>query len=249
MNFLPGWFPAGAVMAVDDRISTTIAVSDILGWWDVDEGSGTTIGDKVSSPHDGTAAGTSWVTDGPAAIPNGLDFVPANNSWVDFGHNYDPPAGTVCSWVRIDNFSPDGVAGSIIGEGNGGGDFDLNTTSTSSIFGRTRIGGSDRTVTVAGLSTGQLYFMAYGWDTTDTVSEIELWVDGASVDANSGAWGSQALSSSNLTSGRRSSGVAQRELDGQVYQYLLFNRKLTLAEIQDLHNGGAGATFEMMQFA
>jgi hypothetical protein len=242
---LPGMVPV--VAPANGLIATTIALSDIVGWWDYQEGSGTSLVDEVGGSN-GTASATSWVATGPTNLPNGLDFVPASNSYVDYGFNPSLANGTVCAWVRMD--ATTGTYQTVVGAGNYGGDFELTIDASEFAGGWTRVGGADRTVwDPTPLTAGTLYFLAYSWTTSAATDLQKLWKNGSLVQSASGTWGTISLVSTNLCSGRRTTASATLEFDGKIYQVMLFNRELTTAEILQLYNSGAGATFSQFDFA
>ena len=53
-----------------------IVESDVLGWWDFEEGSGTSVADEIStSPTNMDLVATpTWVTGGPTNLANGIDL-------------------------------------------------------------------------------------------------------------------------------------------------------------------------------
>lgn len=219
-----------------------ITKTDVAGWWDFDEGTGTTITDKTGA-NNGTAANTpTWVSDGPTNLPNGLDFVAASSQFVDFNNNYTNNSGSAAAWFRPDTVATNGV---LFGDGNvgGGGDFDLYITS-STIQGRTRFVTSGDEIVSNAISNNILYFVVYTW----TDPDLELFLNGSSVDTNSTGTGGITAGTDDLHAATRTS-ESGLFYDGSIYQTILFNRVLTSAEVSELYNSGAGITYEQFFFS
>ncbi len=73
-----------------------IADPDLMGWWKLDEGQGTTAVDWSGHGHHGTLIGNpEWVL---GHNDGALDF--DGNSYVDTGYTEDLATFTVCCWVK-----------------------------------------------------------------------------------------------------------------------------------------------------
>lgn len=209
-----------------------IIESDVVSWYDMDEGSGATLNDKKST-NDGTIANATWTTGGPTNLPDGLDFNGVNAT-VDF--NFDPAldTGTAIVWVESDAVASTQV---IFGHGNLGGRFDIFTES-SSMKGRVRYTGDVTAAFAAANST--LYFVAFTWSSSSATG-VELYKDGTSQDTATGT-GSPNTMARDLYMG--SNQGANSWFNGRVYQAAVFNRILTSTEISTLYNSGAGQTYQ-----
>lgn len=229
---------------------STIALTDVAGWWDVSEGSGSTVSDSMVSGTNGTITGATWTSGGPSSLPDGLDFNGVEGGdYVEVVKDYDLAAGTVCVWARVDDFDPESDLESFVVDfGNAGGEMTLMTVQrdgTDDFRGRTRwggTGGTDTDVDANSRSTNVLYHVCYGWDTATSTNE--LWVDGISH-GTSTASGVIADWDYEFYWGRRASSNS-KNLDGQLYQVTLFSRKLADAEIGDVYNGGEGVTYDIL---
>lgn len=226
-------------------IVTTIAASDIVGWWDFDEGAGTSLADKSGNGHTATAFSTTWAGDGPGNNPLGLNFVPANNTYVNYGFDPFYADGTALVWFGLD----DTVSSQLLfGKGNFGGDWDI-WANSGVVHARSRVGGTDRdAVGVTALTTGTPFFAAYSWTSSTSSDAINLYVNGALDKSAGGNWGSLNNTSLNIVSGRRTPTDASYELSGRIYQAALFGRVLSAAEIATIYNNGAGGRYQDFLF-
>ena len=218
----------------------TIVKADIEGWWDMDEGSGSSVADsKESGGTNGTITGANWVTGGPTNLPDGLNFDTATEKVV-VAKDFDLPDGTLVVWVESD--ASTGTVQSIAGNGNGGGNFDLAIVDTTTDYrGRTRFTG-DTTVLSNTLTYGVKNHVAYTW-TDDGTPEVNLTVDGSAETPVTGT-GTTTTNDDNFVWGQRTNETDTLCLDGKIYQVILFNRVLTNTEINDLYNTGAGITYD-----
>lgn len=221
-----------------------ITDSDIVGWWDIEEGSGSTVDDEVGT-NNGTITGATWTTGGPTNLANGLDFDGVNDI-LDFNFNPNTTDGCIAVWFKATNntASPSEL---IFGEGGlgGGGGADIFVSPTG-LRGRVRMGGVDRDVTWtsgAGFSTATLYLAILNW--ADGASgSLELFANDSSKATLSGSLGTQNGGSVDLAAGNNP--ALSRDFDGQIYQCILFNRNLNSSERADLYNSGDGTTYSQL---
>lgn len=98
---------------------TQIGSSNLIGWWKLDEESGSTATDSSSQGKDGTINGANWIS---AKIGSGLDFEETNNGdYVDVGaqstYDFDDEHFTLMAWIKVEAYPADG-AGAIIQKSN-----------------------------------------------------------------------------------------------------------------------------------
>jgi len=212
----------------------SIVTSDILGWWDCQEGSGTTSTDFAPTPHTATHTSISWTSNGgPTNLPINIAYNGSTSKTV-VSNDFNAASGSAAVWINPGSLTVG--ATDIIGNGDLGGQFDV-FIENSTFKTRTRYGGSDRTIISSTTpSTGNNYFLVYNY----TSGAMELFLNGSSVGTSSGT-GSITDSGLNFTWGQRASGGSA--LTGNISQVLLFNRVLTSAEISFLYNSGAGITY------
>lgn len=230
----------------------TIGSGDVAGWWDFQEGTGSTVADSIASKN-GAITGATWTTGGPTNLPNMLDLVAASSHHIKVTNDYDLSDGTVCVWVNVDNFDiTANLETVIVGFGDLGGEMDLMTTQrdgTDDFRGRSRIGGSDRDVDINSQSTGVLYHVCYGWKSSSTDDTVQIWKDGSSVTSSTANWGAITDINHNMYWGRRSDGSATKKYDGKIGQTILFNKLLTTTEVAAIYNSGAGCTYSSFNFS
>ncbi len=214
-----------------------LASTDIANWWDFSDGSGTSVTDQKGSDDISLFNTPGWVTSGPTNISDGVDFN-GTDEYGDSGVNYVLGAGAVTVWVNVDaSTSGEQV---IIGAGNMGGDFDMFISdSQTDLYGRTRFGAADAHVIDTAFAYTTLYCITYTWDSAD--ASQSLFVNGVEVDTNTSS-GSIAGTSDTMKVSRRS-GSSSKFMDGKVYQVSVANRKITLAEHDEIRNSGNGITY------
>jgi hypothetical protein len=213
-----------------------IATTDVLGWWDCQEGTGSTAADSKGAHNAALAASASWTTGGPANLPNGISFpgsATSGNS-VSVPFDYDFSAGCVAFWFNAASVSGTAV---VVGNGNGGGEFDILLSGSTSITSRSRYG-TDRDITSA-ISLSTRYFAVYNFAS----GAMELFLNGSSVGTNANT-GTISDSGLNFVWGNRADLTdAGTPFNGKIFQVILFNRVLTSTEITALYNAGAGKRY------
>ncbi|MEM6781300.1 MAG: LamG-like jellyroll fold domain-containing protein, partial [Pseudomonadota bacterium] len=87
--------------------TVTAIISDgLIGYWELDETSGTTAEDSSGNGHDGTYVSIDPATDSiPGQVENAIPFIAANNEYVRITDHpdFDLTSYTLSSWVRGDN--------------------------------------------------------------------------------------------------------------------------------------------------
>jgi hypothetical protein len=211
-----------------------LITSDVLGWWDCQEGTGSTTADKSSGAHNATlAASATWTTGGPTNLPNGINFAADGvNSKVTVPFDYDLSAGAAGVWFKATTLS----TSVIVGNGGVGGEFDI-FIETSTLKSRTRYT-SDRTIVSSTTpSTGTVYFVLYNFAS----GAMELFLNASSVGTNTNT-GTISDTNDQFGWGQRLNG-GDLLYSGKIFGVMLFNRVLTGAEITALYNSGAGQTY------
>lgn len=216
-----------------------IVASDALAWWDFQDGSGTTVVDKITvSPTNLTLFNTpSWVTGGPTNLPNGVDFN-GTTQYAQAAKDYDYASGegTVSVWVNSDNVSS---LRTITDDSNLGGEHSLFFNTGNNLLSRSRFGGVDRDISTS-VSTSTLYHIVYAFKSGD----MQLYVNNVSVGTNTGT-GVLSDTGSNFTIARRAV-TSAAFLDGRIFQVVVLNRRITTAEVGELWNSGAGVTYDQL---
>lgn len=210
-----------------------LVAGDVLGWWNCQEGSGSTTADQSGNSHIGTLGATAtWTTGGPTNIPNGILFAGVlSSSNVTVAFDYDVTQGALGVWFNVSALGTTVIAGN----GNLGGEFDLFFES-GSLKSRSRYT-SDQTITSSTTpSTGTTYFVLYNF----VSGGMELFLNASSVGTNANT-GTLNDTGDNFVWGQRTDGSLL--LTGKIFEVMLLNRTLTGAEITALYNAGAGQTY------
>ena len=83
-------------------VLTSAAQADLVGWWRLDDGSGTTVSDSSTNGNDGTFAGTpEWVTDGK--VDGALEFDGGDSVNVAGAADIQPESLTLMTWVNFND--------------------------------------------------------------------------------------------------------------------------------------------------
>ncbi len=91
------------IVLVSSLILTSIARAELVGWWRLEEGAGTTVADASSSGNDGTFSGNpQWVA---GKVGGGLQFDGGDFVSVPGAANIKPPSLTLMTWVNFNNVS------------------------------------------------------------------------------------------------------------------------------------------------
>lgn len=222
-----------------------IVLSDVLGWWDFQEGSGSTSTDQIGTQNATLGSLASWTTGGPTNLPNGVNL-PASgaNSFVQVARNYTATSASFSTWVLMNNITSNQC---IMGNGGlggaGQGDIFMEASALNKIKGRARISGADATITSSSsVSTSTLYHIVY----TVTNGAQTLYINGTSEGTTSNTTTLVSPATNNLIFGQRSQLNNTFLLNGKVFQGILFNRALTSTEVSDIYNAGAGKTYSQM---
>ena len=83
---------------------TSAAQADLVGWWRLDEGSGTTASDSSGGGNDGTFVGSPEWTDGK--VGGALEFDGGDSVSVDGAADINPESITLMTWVNFSDVDP-----------------------------------------------------------------------------------------------------------------------------------------------
>jgi len=225
------------------RTIPIIAITDpnLVGWWKLDEGMGTTAVDWSGHEHHGTISGPDWVAgyDGGA-----LDFITGHNDRVSVG-SFDVVGNgiTMAAWINPRSFTVDDARIISKATSSDGNDhwWMLSTISdTGEIRLRFRLktdDGQDTTTYIAGaLVAGEWAHVAAIWDG----STMLLYKNGSEVGRTAKAGTAVATSPTvKVAIGNQPAGVGggTRDYDGLIDDIRLYNRGVTPAEIPDIMRG------------
>ena len=233
-----------------------------MGWWKLDETSGTTAADSSSSGNTGTLENMSSSAWGSGKVNGALRF-DGSNDRVDVGA-FDVTGGsglTLAAWFKADDFGTSDAR--IISKATGTATADhywmLSTVSSGGIKLRFRLktSGSTTTYTASSgnLSSGTWTHAAAVWNG----SQMLLYKDGASVGSTSKTGTLSTNGSVDVAIGNQPGGAGSKPFDGYIDDVRIYNRALSQAEIATLaqktiivgtryeYDSGKGKTPALMQ--
>ncbi len=225
------------------RTIPIIAISDpdLIGWWKLDEGMGTTALDFSGHNHHGTISGPDWA---PGYDGGALDFITGEDDRVSVG-SFDVVGNgiTLAVWINPRSFTVDDARIISKASTSSGNDhwWMLSTTSdTGEIRLRFRLktdDGQDTTTCIAGaLVAGEWAHVTATWDG----STMLLYKNGLEIGRI--AKGGTAVATDptvKVAIGNQpvGAGGGTRDYDGLIDDVRVYNRGVTAAEIPDIMRG------------
>jgi hypothetical protein len=227
-----GTFVADADAAVDARSTTpppgcSNSVSGLLGYWKMDEGSGTSVGDCTGNGLNGTLTNGTWTTgrfDGAIQLAGGGFVLLQNPNKLKL-----TGAITVAAWINIADFNGNGR---ILSKGGGGTDRGWELNVEGSGIGRFAIATSDVAqldVATPVLPKNQWLHLAGTYAPNDA---LKIYLDGSMVGGPVGAPGSMRDSTADPAIGDRDDRCCGWK--GGLDEVRVYTRALTAAEIAAL---------------
>jgi hypothetical protein len=248
-----GTFSGGTgTLVLDGSADTTLPVSsvaslrvedptenDLVGYWKLDEATGTTVQDVSGNGNNGTlsSSGATWQTSsGPAVTYDDYAYLTLDGSagYASLGVNNLPAinaAITISAWVKINNTSGNQ---NIVALTGGGGNLQLGLRGGSYVAWPS---GATTTVTGPAATTGAWHHLAYTYDGSST--DI-IYVDGT---AYSGSFTHQSGATTAAYIGTFSPN--NEMFNGSVDDVRIYDVALTAAQIAQLAAGryaGTGGT-------
>lgn len=230
-----GWVAALCLLATLPCFAQTGPV----GWWKLDEGTGTSTADSSGNANNGALVNSpTWIAGrvGPGALSFGgtTSYVNVPNASGSLD-NLQSTQMTISAWI---NASGTGGSGSGRILEKGGWFFAMSTSGASPVVRFTvQDTGGFRSSTVVTLNTW--VHVAATWDGTGAGSGIHVYVNGvlADGDVNAGT-GSPGSDVGSASIGNRASDAA-RGFAGSLDEIRVYNRVLSAAEIQALADSTA----------
>jgi hypothetical protein len=212
------------------RISTAGSppTTGLLGWWKLNEGSGSTAADATTPASNGTLLGSPTWTTGKV---NGALLFNGSTSRVEIGNPSElqlTGAMTLSAWVYINSFATNGrVVNKQGGPSQRGWSLNVEPSGVASMQ------VASNATTLVSVSSGPL--PTNQWvhltGTYAPGAALRIYVDGALAgERTTGVPASQYNSTLNVQIGRRPD--AQGAWDGKLDEVRVYNRVLTLSEIQ-----------------
>lgn len=218
-----------------------ILETDVIGWYDVDEGSGTTLDNaEGTATYDATTVGSpSWTTGGPTNLPNALDF----NGTSQYIDTNVPSSGglgvgdfTFMGWIRFDSTSFANIfndwqssRSTLCRISSGNLEF-YSGSGTSTLSGNSALAFTD---------TSAYHFITFTYAASTKTQSIS--VDNGSFTSVNHT-GTKGTSTNDLYIGSRPP-AAGDFLDGKVAQAIILSKTVNATERDSVYNSGAGETY------
>lgn len=212
----------------------------LVGYWPMNNDSSTSIADQSGNSFNGTSVSSSLVN---GYVSNGRQFGGAGYVTVPHNTALNPTSAvTMMAWIRPTNFADFRViAGKLPWTSNYS--YQMSTTPT----GKFRIDISSNGTTYSqitsqtSLTAGQWQHVAFSWDG----STVRMYINGVE-DANTLSFTGPIFSNSNAFEIGRPSGGSpsnQQYFNGTIDEVMLYNKALSLGEIQQNYNAANAITF------
>jgi len=224
------WVPAFLALAVIAIAGATVrADSGLVGWWPLDEGSGTVAKDASGGGHDGVFKGEPLWTVGRVGMALTFD---GTDDYVDTGYTENLATWTVGCWVKSPA-APAAVSAS--GPLHREANFQINWNHTNATFRAAlglKVGSTWHAASFGTLQADTWCHLAGTYDGQD----LKAYTNGQLITTNSAPDGPAANETNSLKLGRHASSATQF-FTGTVDDALVYNRALSQKEILRVMNG------------
>lgn len=224
-----------------------IVEADVLLWYDIDEGSGTTLDNaEGTASRDGTHVGCDWVTGGPTNIPDALDFVPGSNDYVTLNNTFTELLGAKdndFSFAYCMKYDASvGASSYLVNDWGGSGHRSLyvRVMSDSDVEVYISDNGTASELQID-YTTGASTSAYQWWVVTRSGNDMTLILDGTQVGSNTGSF-SFPSSTSDIHFGLNPA-HNDTNFDGKLAQMIVLDRVITASEASDIYNAGDGDTY------
>lgn len=207
-------------------------LTDLLAYWQLDETSGTRFDAHAS--YDAAETGTVGSLTG--IINNGADFPKSNSSYLEVASGFLGAVGSANTfslsfWVKPDTYTS---FPALIDSATRQLSLFLDSATSAYLL----IGNNPAYFTHTGnISTGAWHHVVVTWN--GGTNAYEMWVDGVSV--KTGTVGSSIGTEALVFGANPSSGGSA--WDGGLDEFGVWTRVLTITEVGDLYNSGAGLAY------
>ena len=215
-----------------------IPISGLVGWWNFDEGSGTTAADSSGNGNTGTLYNTpTWTTSGMNG--GGLNFAAASSQYVNLGTNSSlaggsPSAITVSAWVK-----PTGSGYEEIAARRDGSSLSWMLWIDYTSDGRARFGtevtsgpNPDYTVVSPYITPGVWTHIVGVYSISDGV--LRIYVNGVAAGTTAGGG---TINSSSQRTFIGADAWSGNYFNGTIDDVRIYNRALSASEVGRLYNG------------
>lgn len=229
----------------------TIVAADVIAWYDMSDGSGSTLTDDSGNGNNGTLSGATWSgTTVSANFDNSLEFNVGDFTGDDRVTGVGTVSGqtggfTIVVWYRMN-----GERMMLWGDDDGtdracflwinqdeeieGAVFNTSGSNNSIVGGTTGLSQNNTT----------WYMVALTYDGGTQSDSLEVWLNGGTSDGTAPFSGTLSSETADAQIGAREADSSNSNTaNGLIQQVILFNRALTSAELDDLYNSGDGTTY------
>jgi hypothetical protein len=216
--------------------------SGLVGWWKLDDGSGTSAADSSGTGNTGTLQnGPTWTTSGE--IGGALTFASASTQYVSVtdAASLRPANWTVSTWVNLTSLPSSGGQTKLVAkdDSNSYSDYGLSIDNGDHCAGlnwRLYFNHSDGTTYAicyaATINTGTWYLATGTWDGTT----LTIYVNGVSVATSTPGSTPSTGAGGDLEMGHEYNISGSIYLNGTLDDVRVYNRALAAAEVSTLNN-------------
>ena len=234
-RLLPGLFMLACFAFTSLGADAQDFSSNLVAYWKLDDGSGTTAVDSSGNGHDGTVTGNpAWQSS--AKIAGGLDFETTDGvDRIDVGtFDLSGSGVSIAAWIRWENgFSDSRIV--IKSNSNNGADqlWGMTVTSNGRVDFRIRVGGTFVQLDSADGATtsGQWHHVAGTYDGTT----MRLYIDGTEVASTAHKVGGAVDQDASAPVALGDSPQGSRTFDGVMDDVRIYDRALSEKDIATLH--------------
>jgi len=228
----------------------TLQSTDVILWYDVDEGTGSSLTDNATNYDASFIGGPTWSTS--SSITNLDSFLSFDGSGDGFSigdvNEVDgASAFTYAGWFKFDDFTNNTLWGkNDIGSSIRQGAYISGSDSAIWFYPSNSNNRAQLSTNI--LSTGTWYHMVfvYNGSGSGNAGKIQIYVNGFQqpLTFNGTVESTSVSNSETLYFGLRNGGtVSGWDFTGDVAQFQIFNQALTSSEALELFNGGDGTTY------
>jgi len=229
-----------------------IVNSDIITWYDIDEGTGTVLADESGNGDDASITGAAWSTGsgitnvGSYLAFNGGDYFDIDSA---LSAMFNAGQQTLSFWI---NFT-DKADSTLYSTNNIGSVASIQSyleDNTPAVFFAPQTINQRLVYAASNITTGTWEHWCIVFDGTlsGNTNRFKLYVNGALASVSYvSTIGTTTTSTSNpLRWGMRQTGSSSFDFNGGLAQFAILDRGITATEVGDIYNSGAGTTYSSL---
>ena len=211
-------------------------IGGLVGWWTMNEGSGTlTTADSSGNGNTGSLINSPAWTNG--VIGSALKFDGANSAIGTSLNLSNYLQITYCAWIKLPSL-PSSYKFFVTTDGAGGfGGFTLGIGNDNRIY----ASGNNGYAIALNAAVANTWYFLCGSATNTQLGKILLYINGVIDTAGSSALITSVGNSTTLNIGRRLGPFTPVYIDATIDDVRIYNRALSSDEILKLYNGGYGS--------